>query len=114
MNLNGKQVISILGAILGVLMISTTQLTDLFGAGTAKTVTTVAGLINTLLSSIMAVITSQGSQVHDVLSMKGVEKIDVNGEANKTLAAIAIDPSINKISPTPAAMQAVTKTAEGT
>lgn len=113
MNLNGKQVISILGAILGVLMISTTQLTDLFGAGTAKTVTTVAGLINTLLSSIMAVITSQGSQVHDVLAMKGVEKIDINGEANKTLASIAIDPSINKISPTPAAMQAVTKTAEG-
>lgn len=113
MQLNAKQIISIAGAVLGVLMISTSQLTDLFGAGTAKTVTSIAALVNTILSSVMAVITSQGSTVKDVLAMDGVEKIDVNAAANRTLASIALDPAVNKISPTPAAMTQVTKTAEG-
>lgn len=113
MNLNGKQIISIAGAILSVLMISTSQLTDLFGPGTAKTVVSVSGLINLILQSIMTAISSQGSQVRDVLAMPGIEKINVNASANQTLAAIAIDPSINKISPTTADQQQVTKTAEG-
>lgn len=113
MNLNGKQIISIIGAVLGVLMISTTQLTDLFGAGVAKTLVSIAGLVNTILSSVMAVLTSQGSTVKDVLAMPGVEKININADANKTLASLAIDPAINKISPTPDAMNQVTKTAEG-
>lgn len=112
-NLNAKQIISIAGAILGVLMISTSQLTDLFGAGTAKTVTSVAALVNTILSSVMAVITSQGSTVKEVLAMPGVDKIDVNARANPTLAAIAVDPTINNISPTVAAMDKVTATAKG-
>ena len=113
MNLNGKQIISIIGAVLGVLMISTTQLTDLFGAGVAKTLVSIAGLVNTILSSVMAVLTSQGSTVKDVLAMPGVEKININADANKTLASLAIDPAVNKISPTPDAMNQVTKTAEG-
>lgn len=113
MNLNGKQIISIVGAILSVLMISTSQLTDLFGAGTAKTVVSVAGLGNLILQSIMSVITSQGGTVRDVLSMPGIEKISVNGEANKTLANIAVDQKVDKIAPTVAAMQAVENTAKG-
>lgn len=112
MNLNGKQIISIVGAILSVLMISTAQLTDLFGPGVAKSIVSVAGLGNLVLQSIMTAITSQGSQVRDVLAMPGVDKIDVNAAANKTLAAIAIDPSIDKIAPTPQAMNRVTQTAE--
>ncbi len=112
MNLNGKQIISIVGAIVSVLMVSTSQLTDLFGPGVAKTVISVAGLVNMILSSVMAAITSQGGTVHDVLNMPGVEHIDINSAANKTLATIAIDPSIDKISPTPQAMNRVTQTAE--
>lgn len=113
MNLNAKQIISIVGAILGVLMISTTQLTDLFGAGTAKSIVSIAALVNTVLSSVMAVITSQSSQVRDVLAMPGVDKINVNGQANATLAALAVDPTVDKISPTPAAQQKVEQTAKG-
>ena len=112
MNLNGKQVISIVGAILSVLMISTAQLTDLFGAGVAKSIVSVAGLGNLVLQSIMTAITSQGSQVRDVLAMPGVQKIDVNAAANQTLAAIAIDPNVDKIAPTQAALQQVTQTAK--
>jgi len=112
MNLNGKQVISIIGAILGVLMISTTQLTDLFGAGVAKNVVSIAALVNTVLSSVMAVITSQGGIVRDVLAMPGIENIAVNGRANQTLAAIAIDPLSDKIAPTASAQAQVTRTAQ--
>jgi len=111
--LNLKQVISIIIAILGVLMISTTQLTDLFGASTAKSIASVAALLNSILGSALAVITSQGSTVRDVLAMPGVEKLDINAQANKTLAQIAVDPSVNKIAPTQEAVDAVTQTAKG-
>lgn len=113
MNLNGKQLISIVIAILGVLMISTAQLTDLFGPTLAKSVVSTAALLNSVLASIMAVITSQGSTVKDVLAMPGVDKINVNASANQTLAAIAVDPTINKISATPQAQAAVEATAKG-
>ncbi len=112
MNLNGKQIISIIGAIVSVLMISTAQLTDLFGASVAKTLVSIAGLINLTLQSVMAALTSQGNQVKDVLAMPGVDKININAAANKTLAAIAIDPSVDKISPTQADQAQVTATAK--
>lgn len=112
MNLNGKQIISIVGAVLSVLMISTAQLTDLFGAGVAKSIVSVAGLGNLVLQSIMTAITSQSSQVRDVLAMPGVQRIDVNAAANQTLAAIAIDPSVDKIAPIQRDLQQVTQTAK--
>ena len=113
MNLNAKQIISIVGAILSVLMISTAQLTDLMGPTVAKSIVSIAGLGNMVLSSVMATITSQGSTVKDVLAMPGVEKININAAANQTLAAIAVDPGVDKISPTPAAQQQVENTAKG-
>lgn len=111
MNLNGKQIISIIGAIVSVLMVSTAQLTDLFGPGVAKEIVSVAGLLNMTLQSVMVAITSQGSTVKDVLAMPGVDKINVNAQANATLAAIAVDPKVDRISPTPAALESVTRTA---
>jgi len=114
MNLNVKQVIAIIVAVLSVLSGSTAQLTDLLGPGAAKVVISMASLAMSVLSSILAVITSQGSTVKDVLAMPGVEKININGQANQTLAAIAIDPKQDKISPTQAARLEVTATAKGT
>lgn len=111
MNLNGKQIISIVGAVISVLMVSSAQLTDLLGPGMAKTIVTVAGLTNMILQSVTVAITSQGSTVKDVLAMRGVEKIDVNSQANATLATIAVDKNQDRIAPTPAALQAVTATA---
>ena len=114
MNLNMKQVIAIISAVLSVLMISTAQLTDLLGAPMAKTIVTTAGLINMIMSSTNAALASQGQQIKDVLAMPGVEKINVNAQANATLAAIAVDPNVNKISPTPQAQLIVEATAKGT
>lgn len=113
MNLNGKQLIGITIAVLGVLMVSTSQLTDLFGPTVTKSITAVAALLNSILGATLAVITSQTGTVKDVLAMPGVDKININASANQTLAAIAVDPAINKISPTPAAQSAVEATAKG-
>jgi hypothetical protein len=113
MNLNRNQIIAIFIAILSVLGGSTAQLTDLFGPGLTKIIIAASTLGTTALSSILAVITSQGGTVRDVLAMPGVDKINVNSAANQTLAAIAIDPHVDKISPTPAALQQVTETAKG-
>jgi len=81
-------------------------------AGVAKNVVSIAALVNTVLSSVMAVITSQGGIVRDVLAMPGIENIAVNGRANQTLAAIAIDPLSDKIAPTASAQAQVTRTAQ--
>lgn len=113
MNLNGKQIISIVGAVLGVLMISTSQLTDLFGVGMAKNIVSIAALGSTILNSVMVALTTQSAQVKDVLAMPGVEKMTVNSQASPALATIAIDPKADKIAPTQAALVDVTKTAQG-
>jgi hypothetical protein len=114
MNLNGKQLIAISIAILSVIAGGSAQLTTIFGQGYTQIIVAVATLGTTALSSILAVITSQGSQIKDVLAMPGVDKVSVNAAANQTLAAIAIDPSVNKISPTQSALDQVTATAKGT
>ena len=113
MNLNQNQVIAIIVAVMSVLSGATAQLTDLFGAVVAKDIVSVSGLVTAALSAILAVVTSQGSQVRGVLAMPGVEKISVNAQANQTLASLAVDPNVNKIAPTQAAMADVTATAKG-
>src|SRR4051812_41639693 len=99
-SLNLKQSIAIVIAVLGVLAVSSANLTDLFGPHVAKLAVSAANLLTAVLGSVMAVITSQSGTVKDVLAMDGVERIGVNASANKTLAAIAVDPSVDKIAPT--------------
>lgn len=112
MNLNQNQIIAITIAVLSVLAGSTAQLTDLFGGGTAKTIISVATLGNAVLSSILAVVSSQGSQIKSVLAMPGIQHVDVNAQANPVLAALAVDPTVNKIAPTQAAAAQVAATAK--
>lgn len=113
MQLNLKQIISITIAILGVLMVSTTQLTDLFGAGVAKTVVSLAALLNTTLGSVMAVISSTSQQVKDVSNTPGVDPIRINPQANQALASLAVDPSFSNIGPTEHEYEAVEAKASG-
>ncbi len=112
MNLNGKQIIAIIGAVISVLMVSSAQLTDLLGAGVAKTIVTVAGLTNMILQSVTVALTTQSAQIKDVAAMPGVEKISVNAQASSALATLAVDPKQDKVAPTPAAMSDVTATAK--
>lgn len=111
MNINHKQVLAIILAVLGVLMVSTTQLTDLFGPHVAKTVVSVAGLMNSILASVLAIISSQAGLLKDVQAMPGVESIVVNKQANQTLAQLAVDPANAKIESKPSDVQAVTQKA---
>lgn len=98
MNLNLKQAMAILIAILSVLAVSTTNLADLFGPQTAKIIASASNMLNAMLAGIMAVITGQAAMVKDVAAMEGVEPIKVNAQANSTLAAIAMDPNVDKVS----------------
>lgn len=114
MNLNGKQIFLIIGAIVSVLMIAGPQLTDLFGSTTAKNVTSAAGLVNLMINAVMVALTgnlSQDQQVKQVLDMKGVERLRVNADAGPELAAMAMNPNVNKISPTDEARSVVAATA---
>lgn len=97
MNLTGKQILSIVAAVVSALMLATTQLTDIFGASTAKLIVSGAALANMIISSIVAAVTGQASLVKDVQAMPGVSRIVVNDQANSTLAAVAADPTNTKV-----------------
>lgn len=112
MNLTPLQIIGIILAINGALMGATAQLTDLFGAVVAKDIVSIASLGSGILGGVITALSGQAAQVRNVLAMPGVEKVTVNAQASPTLATLAMDPAINKISPTPAAMQDVTATAK--
>lgn len=98
--MNRNQILAVISAVLSVLVVSTTNLTDLFGAGMAKTIVSAAGMVNMILTSILATLTGQAGIIKDAAAMPGVESIKVNSQANQTLAAIAVDPKQDKVAPT--------------
>lgn len=96
------RVISAIVAVLGVLVISSANLTDIFGAGTAKLVVSASGLVMSILSALNAVVfQGQANQVKAVAALPGVSKIITNEQANATLKAQADsdDPSLAKVEP---------------
>lgn len=114
MNLNTNQVLAIILAILSVLSGSAAQLTDIFGVSAAKYIISTASLAMSVLSSVLAVLSSQDKIVKTVAAMPGVQRIDVNPQANSTLAAIAIDPMQPKIgATTPDVREILKQTAKG-
>lgn len=92
----------------------TSQMDVIFGLATTKLITAIAVLANGFFGGLITMFSTQGAQVKNVLAMPGVEKINVNAQANSTLAAIAVDPNVNKIGPTPQAAQQVEAIAKGT
>ena len=96
----------------GALIGSTAQLTDLMGAHWAHIIVSVCSLGNSVLGGIVTMFSGQGTQIQNVKAMPGIEKIDVNAQANPVLAKIAMDPNEDKISPTPAAQAQVAATAK--
>lgn len=109
------QKIAITMAVLGVLSTSGVQLTDILGAGLAKSTVSVAGLLNSVLAAIVAVLSGQGTIVKSVLAMDGVDRINVNAKANQVLAQIATDPEQPKIgASTPDIRPILQATAKGT
>lgn len=113
MQLNVKQLLGISIGVLGVLMISTANLTDLFGPTVARLIVSTAAMLNAILGAVVTAVSGQSSTVKEVLAMPGVAHIDVNAQANQTLAALAVDPTVNKIAPAPHAAEEVQAIAKG-
>lgn len=111
-NLTLVQWIGIMVGLNSLLMGATPQLTVLFGTAAVPIIVAIATLGNGALGVFVTVVGGQATQVRNVLAMPGVENIAVNARANAELATLAVDPSVNKIAPTPAALATVTATAK--
>ncbi len=106
----------------GTLVGGTNYLADLFLSPTiVKAIVALASLGNMFLGGLVTMFSTpmnlaksadQGTIVKSMLAMPGVQHIDVNAQANPTLAAIAVDPLNTKIAPTPAAAATVAETAK--
>ena len=111
MNLTFTQKVLIFIAVLGVLSTSGANLTTLVGTDAATLVISMATLLMSLASAVLAVVTGQAGYIKEVRSMPGVENILVNAKANPTLAGIAMDPAETKVVPTPEAAAKVSEIA---
>lgn len=112
MTLTTKQWLAIVVAVLSAMATATTQMVDIFGPTIAKSIMGAASLLSTVLSSILAIISSQTGQIKEVEAMPGVDKITVNGNANTTLASLAVDPNRSKIEAAAGSEDAVEATAK--
>ena len=90
MNLNGKQVISIMMAVLGVITISSAQLVPIIGANATNLVVSLAGLSNTILAAIMSNLTSQSNQIADVKSIAS-DPANMQSQSAKVALVTATD-----------------------
>lgn len=113
MNITRNQWIAITILALGLISGATGQMTDIFGAGPAKSIASAASFMSSFVAGIQVILGGQGQQVKDVRNMEGVQHIEVNEKANPTLAALAVDPNEPKIAPSQAAAVRVEAIAEG-
>lgn len=109
--MNYKQIMAIVVAILSATAAASANLTDLFGAGVAKSLVSAATLLNTMLSSVLAVYSSTSQNVVDASNVDGV-KVKVSGEAPQKIAALALDEKQVSISPEVGEERAVVQKAE--
>lgn len=113
MNITSKQWFQIISGVISGLITGAALLNPLFGESLALKIVSVLGIMNIVLSSVGTAFSGQGNLVRDVLAMPGVEKINIGSQANQTLAQIAVDPAVDRISPTRDAQAAVSATAAG-
>lgn len=103
-------VVGVLSATAG----ASAQLTPVFGATLAHAIVSTANLVMTVfITPVLFVMTGQSQLVKSVQAMPGVTKIEVNAQANQTLAALAVDEANKKIEASPSAAEAVERTAKG-
>lgn len=108
--LNAKQIVLIIIALLSFIAGASANLTELFGAGVAKTIVNAAVFINGLMSAAMTPFLSTASVVKDAADVKGVD-VNVSREAPKNIAALAVDEANLSISPAPGEERAVAEKA---
>lgn len=117
-NLTSAQKLGLTIAILTFLAGASTQLTDVFaplGSVAPVIVKEIVSLANFgagILAIVLTFATGQSQQVKNVQAMPGIEAITVNAKANPALAALAVDPTQDKIDAIPAAAAAVAQAAK--
>ena len=83
-----------------VLMISTAQLTDLFGATVAKEIVSATSILNGILGGWITMMSGAGNMVRDVAALPGVDRVAINTRAAPAVAAAAVDPTQPKVGAT--------------
>jgi hypothetical protein len=91
----------------------TAQFTTIFGTVWAGIIIAAAAIVSTILGAIAMPLTGQAATVKNVLAMPGVDSLKVNAQASQTLAQIAVDPAVNKISPVVSMQDKVEAIAKG-
>jgi hypothetical protein len=109
--LTRNQVLGSFVVVCSVLMISTAQLTDLFGPTTAKAIVSATSILNGILGGWVTMMGSAGQQLRDVAALDpgslargvaalpGIDRVVVNTIAAPSLAAAAVDPGEPKVAP---------------
>lgn len=113
LNIQPKQWIQITSTILASLITSAALFETLLGQQVAIKLIAALGIMNIVVGSIGTAVSGQAQLVKDVAAMPGVERISINQNANPTLAAVAVDPTQDKVAPTRADMDVVAQTARG-
>jgi hypothetical protein len=112
-SITSKQWFQIISGVNGGLITGAALLQTLFGQDLTLKIVAVLGIIGIIINSVGTALSGQGNLVKDVLAMPGVDKINVNAQANQTLASIAVDPHVDNIGPIPSAANQVEATAKG-
>lgn len=110
MTINTKRILAFIMIVLGVLMASTAQLTDIAGPGLTKTIQSVAGLLNAVLAGWVATNTNEANTVTNA-QVQGV-KIEVDKTASPAIAKLAMDPTMDNINAKPQDEAKVAQNAE--
>jgi hypothetical protein len=113
LNIQPKQWFQIISGSVSGLITGAALFQQLLGQEAALMVVASLGILNIVISSVGTALSGQAQLVKDVAAMPGVEKITVNAQANPTLAAVAVDQTVDKVSPTRQDMDVVTQTARG-
>jgi hypothetical protein len=113
LNIQPKQWFQIVSGSVSGLITGAALFQQLLGQEAALMVVAGLGIVNIVISSVGTALSGQAQLVRDVAAMPGVEKITVNAQANPTLAAVAVDQTVDKVSPTRQDMDVVTQTARG-
>lgn len=114
LNLTTLQKVALLMITLNALAGGSAQLTPLAGQELTTIIVSIAALANTIVGGWVFVLTGQSNIVKTVAGMAGVERVNINAEANQALAKLAVDPEQPKVGGTTSAVvQTLLSTAAG-
>jgi len=112
MQLNAKQVVVIILAMIGFTATGIQQLEPVIGHTAVLAVSSICTFVGGLMAAALAPFLSNSSIVFDAKEQKGVQ-VFVNRNAAPAIAAMAVDPQQQSIQPAPGEGAAVKQVAEG-